>query len=149
MIEDPRRAREAVAPDFSFTSRQGEYIALEDLKDKTVVLDFWGTWCKPCVMSTPGLVKLQKKYASQPVVFLSIAVRDREREWAAYIDRNKMEWPQFLDTSGKMVTPFGVVAFPTFIIIDGDGIVRARRAGYGMETDGWIDDEIKKTLKKK
>jgi thiol-disulfide isomerase/thioredoxin len=149
MIEEPRRAREAFAPNFSFTSRQGEYIALEDLKGKTVVLDFWGTWCKPCVLSTPGLVRLQKKYASQPVVFVGIAVRDQESEWAAYIDKNRMDWPQFLDTNRQIVAPFGVVAYPTFIIIDGDGIVRARQAGYGMETDGWIDDEIKKTLKKK
>ncbi len=150
MIDEPRRAREHYAPDFSFTSKEGEFITLEDLKGKTVVLDFWGTWCKPCLMMTPTLLKLQKKYASQPVVFVGVAVRDQESEWAAYIDKNKMDWPQFLDTNRKIVTPFGVTAYPTYIIIDGDGIVRARKSGYSpSETEGWIDDEIKRTLKKK
>src|ERR1044071_3001938 len=48
LVENPRRARENYAPDFSFTSAQGEYITLDDLKGKVVVLDFWGTWCPPC-----------------------------------------------------------------------------------------------------
>ena len=103
MIEEPRRAREIFAPDFSFTTKEGEFISLDDLKGKTVVLDFWGTWCKPCLMATPSLVRLQKKYAEQGVVFIGVAVNDQEDAWAAYIDKNKMEWPQFLDKTRKMV----------------------------------------------
>ena len=149
MIEEPRRAREVFAPDFSFTSKQGEFITLEDLKGRTVVLDFWGTWCKPCLMATPALLKLHKKFVDDGVVFIGVAVRDQEPEWAAYIDKNRMDWPQFLDTNRKIVTPFSVNAFPTYVVIDGDGIVRARKSGYGMETDSWLEGEIKRTLKKK
>ncbi|HMC76157.1 MAG TPA: redoxin domain-containing protein [Vicinamibacterales bacterium] len=150
MIEEPRRAREAYAPDFSFTSKDGEFITLEDLKGKTVVLDFWGTWCKPCLMATPDLLKLRKKYAEQPVVFVGVASRDQEPEWAAYIEKNKMDWPQFLDTNRKIITPFAVVAYPTYIIIDGEGVVRARKSGYSpSDTQAWLDDEIKRTLKKR
>src|SRR5687767_4620343 len=47
MIENPRRARENYAPDFSFTTAEGEYLSLDDLRGKVVVLDFWGTWCPP------------------------------------------------------------------------------------------------------
>ena len=149
MIEEPRRAREPYAPDFSFTSKQGEFIALEDLRGKTVVLDCWGTWCKPCLMAMPSLVKLHKKFVDDGVVFIGVAVRDQEAEWAAYIDKNRMDWPQFLDTNRKIVMPFSVNAYPTYIVIDGDGIVRARQSGFGMETDSWLEGEIKRTLKKK
>lgn len=150
IIEEPRRAREAYAPDFSFTSKDGEFITLEDLRGKTVVLDFWGTWCKPCLMATPDLLKLRKKYAEQPVVFVGIAVRDQEPEWAAYIEKNKMDWPQFLDTNRKIVMPFAVVSYPTYIVIDAEGIVRARKSGYSpSETQRWLDDEIRQSLKKK
>lgn len=149
MIEEPRRARETFAPGFSFTSKEGEFISLEDLKGKTVVLDFWGTWCKPCVMATPGLVRLQKKYAEQGVVFLSLAENDKEDAWTAYIEKNKMVWPQFLDTTHKMTTPFGVRGYPTYIVIDGEGIVRWRFTGWGPSTDGDVEFEIKKTLKRK
>src|SRR5436190_16330035 len=68
-IEDPRRARETFAPEFSFTSRAGESISLEQLKGKTVLLDFWGSWCGPCVHATPGLIKLRRKFTDQPVTF--------------------------------------------------------------------------------
>jgi thiol-disulfide isomerase/thioredoxin len=149
MIDEPRRARENFAPDYSFTTKDGEFIASDDLKGKTVVLDFWGTWCKPCLMATPYLVRLQKKYADQNVVFVGVAVNDQEDAWRAYIDKNKMEWPQFIDKTRKLVMPFAVNTYPTYIVIDGDGIIRARKSGWGMDTDNWLEDEIKRTLKKK
>ena len=150
MIEEPRRARENFAPDFSFTSKDGEFVTLEDLKGKTVLLDFWGTWCKPCLMATPDLLKLNRKYAEQGVVFIGVAVNDQQDAWAAYIEKNNMNWPQFLDKTRKVAMPFGVSAYPTYIVIDGEGIVRARKSGWNpMETPGWLDGEIKRTLKKK
>src|ERR1041385_9219915 len=66
LIENPRRAREAYAPDFSITTADGEYISLDDLKGKVVLLDFWGTWCPPCVASVPALRDLQKRFAKEP-----------------------------------------------------------------------------------
>ena len=149
MIEEPRRARATFAPDFSFTSKDGEFISLEDLKGKTVLIDFWGTWCKPCVAATPGLVKLQKKFAEQPVVVISVAENDREDQWAGYIEKNRMTWPQFFDKTRKLVGPFGIRAYPTYIVIDGDGVIRWTTSGYGSDTDGTVESEIKKTLKKK
>lgn len=147
MIEDPRRARAQFVPDFSFTSKDGEFISLEDLKGKTVLMDFWGTWCHPCVAATPGLVRLQKKFAEQPVVFISVAENDREDQWAAYIEKNKMTWPQFFDKTRKLVTPFGIRGYPTYIVFDGEGIVRWTATGYGSETDGNVENEIRKALK--
>src|SRR5205814_8086459 len=95
-IEDPRRARETFAPEFSFTSREGESISLEQLKGKTVLLDFWGSWCGPCVHATPGLIKLRRKFTDQPVTFVGIA-RDEEAKWNRYLEKNSMDWPQYLD----------------------------------------------------
>jgi thiol-disulfide isomerase/thioredoxin len=149
MIEEPRRARETFAPDFSLTSKDGEFISLGDLKGKTVLLDFWGTWCKPCVMATPGLIKLQRKFAEQPVVFISVAENDQEPQWAAFIEKNRMAWPQFFDRTRKLAAPFGVTGYPTYIVIDGEGIVRWRKTGYGSGTDGEVESEIKKTLRTK
>jgi thiol-disulfide isomerase/thioredoxin len=149
MIEEPRRAREAYAPEFSFTSKDGEFVTLEDLRGKTVVLDFWGTWCKPCLMATPDLLKLNRKYAEQGVVFIGVAVNDQEDAWSAYIAKHNMNWPQFLDKTRKVALPFAVTSYPTYIVIDGEGIVRARKSGYSpTETPSWLDGEIKRTLKK-
>ena len=146
MIEDPRRARASFAPAFSFTSKDGEDIALEALAGKTVLLDFWGSWCAPCVASTPGLIKLRRKFTGQPVVFLGIA-QDQEDNWTRYLERNIMDWPQYLDTSHRLLRLFNVTVYPTYIILDGEGIVRARRSGYSPDTHSWLEREIMKTLK--
>jgi thiol-disulfide isomerase/thioredoxin len=145
MIDDPRRARELFAPAFSFTSKDGESISLEDLAGKTVLLDFWGSWCAPCVASTPGLIKLRRKFAGRPVVFLGIA-QDQEDKWRTYLERNNMDWPQYLDTSRRVLRLFNVNVYPTYIVLDGDGIVRARRSGFGSDTHSWLEHEISKTL---
>ena len=55
-------------------------------------------------------------------------------------------WPQYLDASRRVLQLFNVTVYPTFIVLDRDGIVRARRSGYGSDTDGWLEREIKKTL---
>jgi len=138
-------AQGAAAPDFSFTTREGEHISLEGLAGKTVLLDFWGSWCQPCVASTPALVKLRLKFVGTPVVFVGIA-QDGEAAWSHYLETLDMDWPQYLDT-GRLVRLFNIDTYPTFIVIDANGIVRARRSGYGSGTPGWIEREIKKTLK--
>lgn len=145
MIEDPRRAREAVAPAFSFTSRDGQHISLEDLAGKTVLIDFWGSWCQPCVASTPGLIRLRRKFVGQPVVFLGIA-QDQEDRWTRYLERNAMDWPQYLDSSSQVLRLFNVHTYPTYVILDGEGIVRARKSGFSVEVESWLEREIKKTL---
>src|SRR3954469_8874076 len=146
LIEDPRRAREPFAAEFSFTTKDGESISLHQLRGKTVVLDFWGSWCGPCVEATPGLIGLHRKLSSQPVIFLGIA-QDEEARWTKYLEKTKMDWPQYLDADERVSRLFAIAGFPTYIILDGDGIIRARRIGYSSGTEAWLEREIKKTLK--
>jgi thiol-disulfide isomerase/thioredoxin len=146
MIDNPRRAREPYAPDFEIVTATRERLTLEKLRGKTVVLDFWGTWCGPCREATPALVELNRKYANQPFVMIGIAVNDPEDRWRLYIEEHKMDWPQYRDNR-LMQTLFQVNAFPTYIVIDGEGIVRAREIALGAVIDGTLEREIKKSLK--
>ncbi len=145
LIENPNRARVAYAPDFSFTSRQGERISLTSLHGKAVLLDFWGSWCGPCVEATPGLARIAKKFTGRPLVILGIA-QDSRDAWSQFIDKHKLDWPQYLDESREMEEIFEIRGYPTYVIIDTEGIVKARKTGYGPGTDGWIESEIKKVL---
>src|SRR5215218_1784706 len=98
MAENPRRARENYAPDFSFTSSEGEHIALGDLRGKVVLLDFWGTWCPPCVDSVPELRTLHKCYSNEPwFVLIGISSDNDEEKWQEFTVKNKMIWPQYRD----------------------------------------------------
>jgi peroxiredoxin len=148
MVENPRRARENFAPDFSFTSQQGEYIALEDLKGKVVVLDFWGTWCPPCVESVPELRNLHKRYSKEPsFVLIGISSDRDEDEWRQFTEKNKMVWPQYRDENGRILRAFGVRAFPTYVVIDHEGIVRFQSIGFSWMRSANLEDAIRKQVK--
>ena len=146
MIEDPRRSRVMFAPDFSITTLQREHIALEDLRGRVVVLDFWATWCPPCLAATPGLQRLAKKYANEPFTLIGVSLDRNEEAWKDYVDRNRMDWPQYLD-NGRLARLYKIKPIPTYVLIDQEGIVRATKSGYGSSTDGWLDGEVRKCLK--
>lgn len=149
MIENPRRGRETYAPDYAFASLAGDYVSSKELIGKTVVLDFWGQWCGPCRAATPDLVKLYKKYRDGPFEMLGIS-SDKpadQQKWVDYIAKTKMEWPQYLDLNRQIHRTFQVNAFPTYIVIDTEGIVRTRRAGYGLGAIDELENAIKKSIK--
>lgn len=148
MIENPRRARETYAPDFSLTTVQGEYFSAEDLKGKVVLLDFWGTWCPPCVDSVPSLRNLHKRHSKDSnFVMIAVSSDTDEDVWRAFIEKHKMVWPQHLDAQRRVIRAFQINAYPTYILIDHEGIVRYRSTGGGWVKSAFIEDEIKKRLK--
>jgi peroxiredoxin len=148
MIENPRRARENFAPDFSITTAEGEYIALDDLKGKVVLLDFWGTWCPPCVASLPSLRDLNRKFAKEKsFVMISVSVHDQEDKWRSFIAKNQMGWHQYLDKQSKVQRAFAVNRFPTYILIDHEGIVRLRTSGLSNDRESNLEDAIHRQLK--
>ena len=148
MIANPRRAREAYAPDFSIVTAQGEHISSEDLLGKVVVLDFWGTWCPPCVESIPSLRQLHKKFSKEPSFMLIGVSSDSDEEtWSSFIEKEKMVWPQYLDSRREIQRKFGVRAFPTYIVIDHEGIMRFKSIGTSWERSLDLNDAIKKYVK--
>jgi peroxiredoxin/Tfp pilus assembly protein PilF len=148
MIDNPRRAREPFAPDFSFTTAEGEYVSLEELHGKVVLLDFWGTWCPPCVASVPSLRDLNKKYAKEPsFVMIGVSSDGDEDKWRAFTAKEKMVWPQYLDRDRGVQRAFGVRAFPTYIVIDAEGVIRYRSLGMGFEKEAALADAISKQVK--
>lgn len=148
MAANPRRAREAYAPDFSFTSLDGKRISLEDLAGKVVLLDFWGTWCGPCVESVPDLRQLHKKYSQDPSFVLIGISSDRDEEvWREFTEKNKMVWLQYRDKDRNIQRAFEVASFPTYVIIDHEGIMRHRSVGVSWTGSAGLDGAIKKQMK--
>jgi peroxiredoxin/Tfp pilus assembly protein PilF len=148
LIENPRRARESYAPDFSITTADGQYVTLEDLHGKVVFLDFWGTWCPPCVESVPSLRDLYKRFSKEPAfVMISVSVNDEEANWREFTAKNRMTWPQYFDRDDHMQQAFDVRMFPTYIVIDHEGIVRYRSSGVSFRSEGELADAIKKQMK--
>ncbi len=148
MIANPRRARENFAPDFSVETLDGERLDLESLRGKVVIVDFWASWCGPCLETVKYLRAIQKKYAAQPVVLLSISVDDDASAWRAAIAEGKMAWRHSLDDSGRISKLFSVGPIPTTVVIDGEGIIRGRLVGYSESYGFELEDAVRDGLKR-
>ena len=146
-IADPRRAREPFAPDFSFTTYDGEYVSLEDLRGKVVLIDFWATWCPPCVKATPGLKRLQSRLKDQPFVILGISADRNRGEWQSFIVGNSLTWHQYLDERRQLARAFNIEVYPSYLLLDHEGIVRHTWTGYNPSVDGDIESKAKKLIK--
>ena len=148
LVGNPRRARENYAPDFSLTTSEGEHISLDDLQGKVVLLDFCGTWCPPCVESVPELRNLHKKYSKEPAfVLIGISSDSEDEVWRDFTEKNKMIWPQYRDKDRRIQRAFEVRAFPTYIVIDHEGIVRHRSVGLTWSRAATLDEAIRKQVK--
>jgi thiol-disulfide isomerase/thioredoxin len=148
VIANPVRAREPYAPDFSFTTREGVTMSNATLQGKVVLLDFWATWCRPCREAVPMLLQLRKKYLNRPFQIVGISSDNNVQAWTNFIASHRMDWSECLDLSGEVQHLFDVNAFPTYVVLDGNGIIRFRQSGMGTLTEGEIEDAINKALKR-
>jgi thiol-disulfide isomerase/thioredoxin len=135
IIADPRRARMVFAPEFTAVTSEGNRVTLADLKGKVVLLDFWATWCPPCRASVPEIKELRKKYGMDRFVVLSISADNKQEDWSEYIAKHDMTWLHSWDKRNRpsVIQTFGVHAFPTYIVLDNEGIVRERVNGLEQQ----------------
>jgi thiol-disulfide isomerase/thioredoxin len=111
--------------------------SLADLKGKVVVIDFWATWCAPCVAAMPHLQSIAERYADKGVVVLGINqdTPDHRAAVDAFLEDKAITFPQILDPDDAIATRFGVSALPTTVIVDAEGIVQAWTVGYHVRAD--------------
>lgn len=111
------------APEIIATTIDGKPFRLSELKGKVVVLDFWATWCGPCVRAMPAMKRLHEKYKDQPFALIGISV-DHEREpLSRFVSANGIGWPQIYDED-DIGTRWGVDSIPRVFILDQDGVIR-------------------------
>ncbi len=117
-----------VAPPLSADSwlqtPEGAEVSWEALRGKVVVLEFWGTWCGPCVAAIPHLNDLAEKFADEEVVFLSVTFED-EATIRPFLEKRPMRSWIGLDRDKSMPTAYGVKGWPTTVLVDKNGKVAA------------------------
>jgi thiol-disulfide isomerase/thioredoxin len=148
MIANPIRGRAPFAPDFAFQSHDNQSISNASLHGKVALIDFWGTWCPPCRASVPILKELQKKYNGKAFQLISISSDDDEDVWKTFIQSQHMDWTEYLDSSSTVLEAFKVDSFPTYIVMDKDGVIRFRQSGLSSMTQGDLEEAINKALKR-
>jgi peroxiredoxin len=117
------------APLFTLTDLDGTTISLGDLTGKVVVLDFFATWCQPCLQEIPHLAQINENYDSSHVVVLSIgSSSDSESDLRQFRDEYQMNWAVARDTDGAL-DKYNVRYIPTLVIVDQEGCIYYRNEG--------------------
>ena len=114
---------------FTVELMDGEVLALDDLKGKVVMVDFWASWCAPCRQEAPVLRQVYQEYAGRPVEFVGIDVWDRRRDAVTYIDTFEIPYPNTVDEDGLVAIDYGVRGIPEKFFIDRQGVVRLKFVG--------------------
>jgi len=111
-----------VAPKFSLKTLDGKEIKLEDYRGKVVLLYFWGTWCSPCVASTPGLKKLYEELSQYDgFAMIALAIDKDEFRLRRHIEQYGLTWPQVrLGLRSQVAADYGVKGVPAYFLIGPD-----------------------------
>ena len=112
------------APDFRVMDTRGEELTLEQYRGQVVLLDFWATWCGPCIAEMPNVKLAYAKHRDRKFQIIGISLDSSIAPLEAYIQREGIEWRQYLDSTGQISRLYGVRGIPSTFLIDGTGIVR-------------------------
>jgi thiol-disulfide isomerase/thioredoxin len=154
LILGTRRQREDVGKPFEleFTDAiSGSTISMKNLKGKVVVIDFWATWCGPCIAEMPHMKQLYAEYRDKGVEFIGVSL-DQPKEAGGldslkkYVKENGVNWPQYYQGKGwesEFSRSWGINAIPSMFVVDTDGKL------FSVEARGKLEQIIPDLLKKK
>jgi thiol-disulfide isomerase/thioredoxin len=116
------------APDFTTKTLHDKKLALAAYRGKPVYLDFFASWCAPCLEETPTIVKLSKKYAKSGLVVIGLDDDESGARAESFRDRYKIPFPVAI-VNQKLLDSYGVIALPVHVFIDRRGTIKAYRLG--------------------
>lgn len=121
----------------AFTDLNGKEIDLEKMKDKVILVDFWATWCGPCIAEMPNVTAAYETYKDKGFEVVGISLDEDKAAVVKFIADNKMPWPQFVDGKGwenELAQRFGIRSIPaTFLVGKGGRIVASNLRGPDLE----------------
>jgi thiol-disulfide isomerase/thioredoxin len=132
------------APEFELTEYAGGKFSMDDYRGKVTLVNFWATWCPPCVEEVPSLNQLALLYREQGLELISIDFRESREQVAAFTHKVAVDYPILLDGDGKVSLAWEVFGLPSSFIVDRQGQIR-----YSVNRAiDWDTDEVKAAVEK-
>ena len=142
-----RSAKDAL-PAFEAVTLEGERLTNESFAGKVLLIDFWGTWCPPCVASIPHLQTLHERSEKDPFVLLSISNDHDGDVLKDFVAEHDMAWPQVWDEDRELTRRvFRINRYPTFVLVGHDGKVRYQQSGWGSQVEHQLDTEVERAIR--
>ena len=126
------------APGFTLTTDTGQGVSLSDYSGKWVLLNFWATWCGPCVQETPSLNRLHQELGGQGLVVVGVSVDESREAYEAFLERFGITFPTVRDPERTVPTRYGTYLYPESYLIDPKGVVVRKYVG----AENWMRPEV-------
>jgi len=132
----------AATPPLTLKDLNGKTHKLEDYRGKAVMVQFWATWCPPCLKEMPAMQRLEKKMAGKPFAILAVNMGETDKDVREFVNRMKIGFTVLMDEEGKGVGDWKVFVAPSSFLLDPQGNVRYTLQG-GAE---WDEPEYVKAI---
>jgi cytochrome c biogenesis protein CcmG, thiol:disulfide interchange protein DsbE len=119
----------SMAPDFSLVDLDGDEVRLADLRGSPVIVNFWASWCGPCVDEFPLLRAAVEEHVDDGLIVLGIVYQDRSEAARAFMERNGGSWQALMDPDERVATAYNIFGPPETYFIGRDGRIVARHFG--------------------
>jgi thiol-disulfide isomerase/thioredoxin len=133
-------------PDFLERDLAGKLFSIADYKGKVVLVDFWATWCPPCLAEMPNVIAAYNKHHDRGFEIIGVSLDDDKSTLERFIKDSKMPWPEYFDGlhwKNKLAVKYGVQSIPSNYLLDGSGKI----IGYNLRGDE-LEAAVAKALKK-
>ncbi|HEX4227912.1 MAG TPA: TlpA disulfide reductase family protein [Bryobacteraceae bacterium] len=125
------------APAFALRTDQGQEVTAKSFGGKILILNFWATWCAPCVEEIPSLSAFQRKYERSGVVVLAVSVDKNPQKYKAFLNRIHVSFDTARDPAENVSSEYGTFQFPESYIIKDGRVMRKF-----PEAEDWLSDDI-------
>lgn len=137
-----------LAPRFTVKTLDGETLSSDALKGKVVLLDFWATWCGPCLQALPALEEIRKKNTGKPFVLVGVSADFESKTLEQFLKKRGIPGPQVWNgMRGDLTRMFRVSTFPTYVVLDAEGRIVYRGRGWRRGvSDRALEAAVEKAL---
>ena len=123
------------APNFALTDLDGNAVRLADLRGRPVIVNFWASWCGPCIEEFPLLLDASAAHRGDGLAVVGIVFRDRSEPARAFMTRMGAAWPTAMDPDEAVATRYGIIGPPDTFFIDRNGVIVGRQIGQLSAAD--------------
>src|SRR5262249_12272986 len=136
------------APDFELDLLGGKSFRLSKARGKVVILDFWATWCGPCVSAMPQVERVAREFRDRDVQLVAVNLQETEKQITSMLERHKLDVTVALDRDGDVALKYAASAIPQTVIIDREGNVSRLFVGGGPQLEGQLREAVEALMPK-